>query len=89
MSGRLEKIKRMALEDLLNVNPDYAATGYAHLSYAACLGALLARKRGCDMELCQAAGFLHDVWLHERAQAAIRNPREISRFFRFFRISIT
>ena len=67
MSGRLEKIKRMALEDLLNVNPDYAATGYAHLSYAACLGALLARKRGCDMELCQAAGFLHDVWLHERA----------------------
>ena len=67
MSGRLEKIKRMALEDLLNVNPDYAATGFAHLSYAACLGALLARKRGCDMELCQAAGFLHDVWLHERA----------------------
>ena len=67
MSGRLEKIKRMALEDLLNVNHDYAATGYAHLSYAACLGALLARKRGCDMELCQAAGFLHDVWLHERA----------------------
>ena len=67
MSGRLEKIKRMALEDLLNVNPDYAATGYAHLSYAACLGALLARKRGCDMELCQAAGFRHDVWLHERA----------------------
>ena len=67
MSGRLEKIKRMALEDLLNVNPDYADTGYAHLSYVACLGALLARKRGCDMELCQAAGFLHDVWLHERA----------------------
>ena len=71
MSGRREKINRMALEDLLNVNPDYAATGYAHLSYAACLGALLARKRGCDMELCQAAGFLHDVWLHESARYSL------------------
>ena len=66
MSLRLERIKAMVLEDLLQVNPEHAAVGYAHSAYVACLGALLARSRGCDMELCQTAGFLHDVWLHER-----------------------
>ena len=57
MSGRLEKIKRMALEDLLNVNHDYAATGYAHLSYAACLGALLARKRAATWSFARRRDF--------------------------------
>lgn len=51
---------------LLAANPDYAPVGYAHLCYSACIGAILAHKRGLDMELCQTAGFLHDVWLHER-----------------------
>ena len=64
--SRLDEIKRMALGYLLEKNPGYAPVGYAHLCYSACVGAILAHKRGLDMELCQVAGFLHDVWLHER-----------------------
>jgi len=37
-----------------------------HLANVSILAALLARKRGLDAELCQAAGLLHDLWLYEK-----------------------
>lgn len=66
MSDRLNTVKRAALARVLEINPGYAAESMAHLGYVACLGALIARARGLDMELAQVAGYLHDIWLHER-----------------------
>ena len=64
---RLERLKQKVWTILSEGNPAYAPTGYAHLAYSACISSILARKRGLDMELCQTAGYLHDVWLHLRA----------------------
>lgn len=61
---RFDRLKVMVVNFLMENNPDYAPIGISHLAYSACLGALLARKRGGDMELAQTAGVLHDVWLH-------------------------
>ncbi|MGI6239288.1 MAG: HD domain-containing protein [Christensenellales bacterium] len=62
--ARFDDVKARALSFLLDKNPDYAPVGIAHLGYAACLCALIARARGLDMELAQTAGYLHDLWLH-------------------------
>ena len=65
--NRYDKLKTMVVEFLMEKNPDYAPIGISHLNYSACLCALLARKRGQDMDMAQTAGLLHDVWLHLHA----------------------
>ena len=62
--ARFDDLKARALSFLLDKNPDYAPVGVAHLAYSASLSALIARKRGLDMEIAQTAGYLHDLWLH-------------------------
>lgn len=62
--NRYDELKKAVFHFLSENNPEYAPVGIAHLAYSACLSALIARGRGLDMELAQAAGYLHDVWLH-------------------------
>lgn len=64
---RFDRLKMKVTRFLMENNPDYAPTGVAHLAYSACIGALLARRRGQDMDMAQTAGYLHDVWLHLHA----------------------
>jgi uncharacterized protein len=64
---RFDRLKTMVVNFLMENNPGYAPIGISHLAYSACLCALLARKRGLDMEIAQTAGYLHDVWLHLNA----------------------
>lgn len=64
---RFDRLKIKVTEFLMKNNPAYAPIGIAHLAYSACLGALLARKRGLDMDMAQTAAYLHDVWLHLHA----------------------
>ena len=64
---RFDRLKMKVTNFLMENNPAYAPIGIAHLAYSACLGALLARKRGLDMDIAQTAGYLHDVWLHLNA----------------------
>jgi len=64
---RFDRLKIKVTDFLMEKNPSYAPIGIAHLAYSACLGALLARKRGLDMDIAQTAGYLHDVWLHLNA----------------------
>jgi len=37
-----------------------------HLGVVSALAALLARKRGMDVDVCQAAGLLHDLWMYKK-----------------------
>lgn len=64
---RFDRLKIKVTRFLMENNPDYAPIGIAHLAYSACIGALLARKRGQNMDMAQTAGYLHDVWLHLHA----------------------
>ena len=64
---RFERLKKKVTEFLMENNPGYAPTGIAHLAYSACIAAILARKRGEDMDVAQTAAYLHDVWLHLHA----------------------
>ena len=64
---RFDRLKIKVTNFLMENNPEYAPIGIAHLAYSACLGALLARRRGLDMDMVQTAGWLHDVWLHLNA----------------------
>lgn len=64
---RFDRLKIKVTCFLMENNPDYAPIGIAHLAYSACIGAILARKRGQNMDLAQTAGYLHDVWLHLHA----------------------
>ena len=64
---RFDRLKERVAVFLFENNPGYAPVGLAHLAYSACIGAILARKRGGDMDMAQTAGFLHDVWLHLHA----------------------
>lgn len=64
---RFDRLKIKVTGFLMKNNPDYAPIGIAHLAYSACIGALLARRRGQDMDMAQTAGYLHDVWLHLHA----------------------
>lgn len=77
---RFDKLKKMVVNLLMENNPGYAPIGISHLAYSACLCALMARKRGTDMELAQTAGYLHDVWLHLNApyddEICARHARE-------------
>lgn len=64
---RFDRLKIKVAGFLMENNPGYAPIGIAHLAYSACLGALIARKRGLDMDIAQTAAYLHDVWLHLHA----------------------
>ena len=64
---RFDRLKIKVAKFLMENNPGYAPIGIAHLAYSACIAAILARKRGCDMDVAQTAAYLHDVWLHLHA----------------------
>lgn len=61
---RFDRLKKKVTEFLMENNHAYAPVGIAHLAYSACIASILARKRGCDMDIAQTAAYLHDVWLH-------------------------
>ena len=60
---RLEKLKERVTNHLIEKRPDQAAKALSHLGYVAALAGLLGMRRGLNVELCQSAGYLHDVWL--------------------------
>lgn len=64
---RFDRLKIKVTEFLMENNPGYAPIGIAHLAYSACIAAILARKRGENMDIAQTAAYLHDVWLHLHA----------------------
>lgn len=64
---RFDRLKEKVTCFLMENNPSYAPIGVAHLAYSACLAALLARRRGLNMDIAQTAAYLHDVWLHLHA----------------------
>ena len=45
--------------------PQHQAKAIAHAACVSQWCGLLARTRGVDMEVCVAAGLLHDIWLYQ------------------------
>jgi HD superfamily phosphodiesterase len=61
--NRLEHLRQM-VDAIIPTQPDaeQRRCGYVHLYGVAQACALLALKRGLDLETCLAAGMLHDIW---------------------------
>lgn len=55
---------RVIMDDIIRKNPDpeEVRAGFIHLYGVSDLCAILALKRGLDVDLCIAAGMLHDIW---------------------------
>ena len=64
---RLEKLRERVYAFLAKERPDQVNKAMAHLGYAAALAGLLGMRRGLNVELCQTAAYLHDVWLYLHA----------------------
>jgi uncharacterized protein len=60
--GRLETLRKK-VDGFLFDQPDLDEhrAGFVHLYGVACVAALLAIKRGLDLQLCLAAAMLHDI----------------------------
>jgi uncharacterized protein len=65
---RLEQV-RQAVDEIVNQQPDalYRRAAYIHLYGVSTACALLALKRGLDVQLAQVAGMLHDLSTYQRA----------------------
>jgi HD superfamily phosphodiesterase len=65
---RLERV-RQAIDGILQQQPNlrYRHGAYIHLYGVSVNCALLALKRGLDMELAQVAGMLHDISTYQRS----------------------
>jgi len=66
--GRVERLTDLVYGSLaaIKTEPTIVLRYMEHLGGVALLCALLARKRGLDAEICQAAGLLHDLWLYRK-----------------------
>lgn len=64
--NRLERVCNVVDRILLErIELDHRHNGYIHLHGVSDLCALLALKRGLDVELCAVAGMLHDIWSYK------------------------
>ena len=63
---RLERL-RQAVDEILprQPDPDQRRCGYVHLYGVSAACVLLALRRGLEVELCAAAGMLHDIWSYQ------------------------
>ena len=63
MANRVELV-RQVIDEILRQQPDVEERrcGFVHLYGVAQACALLALKRGLDVELCTIAGMFHDIW---------------------------
>lgn len=76
---------RQVIDDILRNNPDLEESrcGFVHLYGVSATCAILALKRGLDVELSSVAGMLHDVWNYkvgespEHAQLGAVEARKI------------
>jgi uncharacterized protein len=68
---RLEAV-RQVVDEILHEQPDLEEhrCGFVHLYGVSATCALLALKRGQDVELCAVAGMLHDVWTYKSGDPA-------------------
>ena len=65
--NRVEKLREYVDEILLNKNNDRdRRMAYVHLYGVAQACAMIAKKRGIDMELAIMAGMLHDLYTYKR-----------------------
>ena len=64
---RFEALKRRVYDFLLAERPDQVCAAMSHLGYSAALAGLLGMRAGLNVELCQTAAYLHDVWLYLHA----------------------
>ncbi len=60
---RLEQLRGI-IDEVVRKNPDTEESrcGFVHLYGVSTICTLLALKRGLNVELCLAAGMLHDIW---------------------------
>jgi len=67
---RLERV-RQAVDEIVQRQPDtsYRRAAYIHLYGVSANCALLALKRGLDVQLAQVAGMLHDLSTYRRADS--------------------
>lgn len=61
---RFEKLKQRVFDFLAAERPDQLLSAMTHLAGSAQLIGLLAMREGLNVELCQTAAWLHDVWLY-------------------------
>lgn len=63
---RLERL-RATIDEMLRQKSDLhdSRCGFVHLYGVSSICALLALKRGLDLELCTTAGMLHDIWAYK------------------------
>ena len=68
---RLEAV-RQVVDAILHQQPDpeERRCGFVHLYGVSATCALLAVKRGQDVELCAVAGMLHDIWTYKTGDPA-------------------
>jgi uncharacterized protein len=68
---RLEAV-RQVVDAILRQQPDpeERRCGFVHLYGVSATCALLAVKRGQDVELCAVAGMLHDIWTYKTGDPA-------------------
>jgi uncharacterized protein len=67
---RLEQV-RQVVDEIVRQQPDvsYRRAAYIHLYGVSTVCALLALKRGLDVQLVQVAGMLHDLSTYQRADS--------------------
>jgi uncharacterized protein len=72
---RLEQL-RQVIDEIVRQNPDFEETrcGFVHLYGVSATCTILALKRGLNLELCSAAGMLHDIWSYKAAYCPEHGP---------------
>lgn len=75
--SRLERLRKV-IDDIVRQQPDEVESrcGFVHLYGVAATSAMLALKRGFDVELCTTAGMLHDIWAYKTGNS--ENHAELS-----------
>ena len=78
--NRLERV-RETVDSLLYRRPDedVRRCGFVHLYGVSAVSALLAARRGLDVELCATAGMLHDLSSYETGDSTDHACRSASR----------
>ena len=73
---RIEQVRR-TIDRMLREQPDERerSVGFAHLYGVSQACALLALKRGLDVQLCATAGMLHDIATYKTGDSTNHGPR--------------
>jgi uncharacterized protein len=67
--NRLEQL-RQVVDEIVRKNPDQEQSrcGFVHLYGVSAVCTILALKRDLNVELCSAAGMLHDIWNYQERE---------------------